>query len=33
LRADSLYLGGLKISMLVSIGIIIIGAIIKMKNE
>lgn len=33
LRIDSLYLGGLKISMLVSAGLIISGAIIKMKNE
>lgn len=33
LRADSLYWGGLKISMLVSVVLIIAGAIIKMKNE
>lgn len=33
LRIDSLYLGGLKVSMLVSVGLIIAGVIIKMKNE
>ena len=33
LRSDSLYMGSIKISMIVSIALVIVGVIIKLKNE